>query len=70
MSVILLVDFLPHVPFQQSTMMAERLKQNGVPFVLKPIDNGEHGFGGGDPKQINAAYQTMREFIVKHLEAE
>jgi acetyl esterase/lipase len=58
------------VPFQQSTMMAERLKQNGVPFVLKPIDNGEHGFGGGDPKQINAAYQTMREFIVKHLEAE
>lgn len=58
------------VPYEQSTMMAEQLKQHGVPFLLKPIENGEHGFGGGDPQQIEDAYTTMREFIVKHLETE
>ena len=58
------------VPYEQSAMMAEQLKQHGVPFLLKPIMNGEHGFGGGDAKDIENAYATMREFIVKHLEAE
>lgn len=58
------------VPFVQSTMMAEQLKKHGVPHQLAPIENGEHGFGGGDRKQIDAAYKTMREFIVKHLDGE
>ena len=49
-------------------MMAKQLKQHGVPFLLKPIENGEHGLGGGDPRQIEDAYKIMREFIVKHLE--
>lgn len=56
------------VPFEQSTLMAEQLQKHGVPFILKPIDNGEHGFGGGDERQIRDAYETMRQFIVKHLE--
>jgi acetyl esterase/lipase len=56
------------VPYEESTMMAEQFERQGVPFVLKPIANGEHGFGGGDPQEIQAAYETMREFIVRHLE--
>jgi len=55
------------VPYEESTMMAEQFEKHKVPYVLKTIDNGEHGFGGGDPKQIEDAYKTMREFIVKHL---
>jgi len=55
------------VPFEESKMMAEQFEKHGVEYLLKPIDNGEHGFDGGDPKQIEAAYATMDEFIVKHL---
>jgi len=58
------------VPYEQSEMMAEQLKQHGVPFLLKPVKNGEHGFVGGNPKEIEDAYNTMREFIVKYLESE
>ncbi len=58
------------VPYEQSTMMAAQFEKRGVPFLLKPIKNGEHGFGGGDPQQIENAYQTMRAFIVRHLDAE
>ena len=55
------------VPYEESTMIAEQLDQHGVPFLLKPIENGEHGLGGGDPRQIEDAYKTMWEFIVKYL---
>ncbi|MGD9854886.1 MAG: alpha/beta hydrolase [Planctomycetaceae bacterium] len=55
------------VPYEESTMMAEQLEKHGVPFLLKPIENGEHGFGGGDEQQIKEAYQTMHTFIVEHL---
>ena len=35
---------------------------------LRPVqNNGEHGFDGGDQQQIDDAYKTMREFIIKHL---
>ncbi|MBX3438142.1 MAG: alpha/beta hydrolase [Planctomycetaceae bacterium] len=56
------------VPYEESTMMVDEFRKHGVPHILKPIDNGEHGFGGGDPEQIEQAFQTMREFIIKHLE--
>ena len=39
------------VPYEESTMMAEQLKRHGVPFLLKSIENGEHGFGGGVLRQ-------------------
>ena len=55
------------VPFEQSTLMVEQFKQHGVPFIFKPIENGEHGLGGGDPRQIEDAWKTLREFVVKHL---
>lgn len=49
--------------------MAEQFKRHGVPHILIPIDNGEHCFDGGDPAQIEDAYNTMREFMLKYLEA-
>ena len=57
------------VPYEQSTMMAAQFKQHGVSHILKTIENGEHGFGGGNAQQIEDAYKAMREFIVRHLES-
>lgn len=57
------------VPFEESLKMAEQFKRHGVPYILRPIDKGEHGFTGGDPAQIEDAYNTMREFMLKYLEA-
>lgn len=58
------------VPFQQSQMMAKELKRHQVPHRLIAIKNGEHGFGGGDRKQIDRAYAQMKAFLVKHLSAD
>lgn len=55
------------VPFEESKMMAEQLKKHGVDHELIAIEDGEHGFGGGDPKKIADAYLKMREFLVKQL---
>jgi acetyl esterase/lipase len=55
------------VPYEQSELMAKKFKQKGVPFTLIPIENGEHGFEGGDPQKIRDAYKAMREFIKEHL---
>ena len=57
------------VPFEQSVMMVEQFKRYGVPHALKAVENGEHGLGGGDPKQIDEAYAAVEEFIVRHLES-
>jgi len=56
------------VPFEESTAMAGQLEMHKVPHRLVPIEGGEHGLSGGDPREIEAAYQTMREFIVQHLD--
>ena len=56
------------VPYEQSKMMAEQMRQHAVSHTLKTIDNGEHGLVGGNPQQIEDAYETMRTFIVQHLE--
>ncbi len=57
------------VPFEESLNMSEQLKKHGVPYILRPVDKGGHGFGGGDPAQIEDAYSTMREFMLRYLEA-
>jgi acetyl esterase/lipase len=58
------------VPYEQSELMAKKFKQKGVPFTLIPIDQGEHGFEGGDPQKIEEAYKAMEEFIKEHLNSE
>jgi len=56
------------VSFEESVQMSEQFKEHGVPYIFLPIDNGGHGFGGGDPAQIEDAFHTMREFMLKYLE--
>lgn len=56
------------VPFEESVKMSEQFETHGVPYILRPIDKGEHGFDGGDPAQIEEAYRTMREFIARYLD--
>lgn len=55
------------VPHEQSAMMAEQFKQHRVPHLLLSIPGGEHGLGGGDPKQIDAAYAKAFAFVDKRL---
>ena len=55
------------VPYEQSAMMDEQFKQHDVPHLFISIPNGEHGLGGGDPKQIDAAYAKAFAFVDEHL---
>ncbi len=51
------------VPYEQSLMMSGQLKSQGVEHKLITIPDAEHGLGGGDPKQIDAAYESVLSFI-------
>lgn len=55
------------VPYEQSVLMAEQLKQHKVPHGLISIPNGEHGLRGGDPKLIDAAYTRAFAFVDERL---
>ena len=55
------------VPYEQSVMMAERLKAHGVEHELVTIPGGEHGLGCGDPQVIDAAYESALAFIERHM---
>jgi acetyl esterase/lipase len=55
------------VPFEQSAMMAQELARNEVPHRLVRIAGGEHGLAGGDPAEIDAAYQTALSFVGHHM---
>jgi len=56
------------VPHEESANMATEFSRNGVPFILKSIEKGGHGFGGGNQEQIDDAYRTMDAFIARYLE--
>ena len=56
------------VPFEESVKMSAQFQTHGVPYILRPIDKGEHGFDGGDPAQIEDAFRTMREFLTRYLD--
>ena len=56
------------VPHELSAMMARQFREHGVSHHLLSIPGGEHGLGGGDPKQIDAAYRRAFEFLKEHLE--
>ncbi|TWU13397.1 Carboxylesterase NlhH [Symmachiella macrocystis] len=56
------------VPYEQSVLMAEQLKQHGVEYQLVTIPGGEHGLGGGDPKIIDAAYKSAGAFVDRYLQ--
>ena len=56
------------VPFQQSVMMAEQLKKHGVDHLLLAVENGEHGLGGADRAEIEAANRRAFAFVKERLE--
>lgn len=55
------------VPYAESAMFAERLKDRGISHSLVTVEKGEHGLGGAEPAKVKAAFKTMREFIAAHL---
>ena len=55
------------VPYEQSVMMAEQFKKHGVDHELISIAGGEHGLGGGDPHNIDRAYQRSFEFVDRRM---
>lgn len=55
------------VPFEQSILMQQQFLKHGVEHELVPIKNGEHGLSGGDPKQIDTAFQSVLVFVKKHM---
>ena len=58
------------VPYEQSVMMAEQFESKGVEHQLISIEGGEHGLGGGDPKEIDAAYEAAIAFINHYMGGE
>ena len=57
-----------NVPFEQSVMMAEELKKQGVPFQFHKIAKAEHGLSGGDHAEIEEAERKAFEFVKLYLE--
>ncbi len=55
------------VPHEQSMMMADEFRKHGVEHQLISIRDGEHGLAGGNPKQIDAAYEAAFQFLERHL---
>ena len=55
------------VPYNQSVLMADALEKASVPHHLHTINKGEHGLGGGDPKQIRTAYDAIVPFLHSHI---
>ena len=51
------------VPHEQSVMMVDEFKKHGVDHELISILDGEHGLGGGDPNEINSAYERAFQFV-------
>ena len=56
------------VPYEQSLLMAEQFKRQGVLHELVTIEGGEHGLHGGDPRRIDDAYASALAFVQRHLE--
>ena len=56
------------VPFVQSEMMVAEFEKHEVKHLFLPIEGGEHGLGGGDQNEINAAYQKAFAFLKARLE--
>lgn len=58
------------VPDYESVNMDAELKKQRIEHKLIILANGEHGFGGADPKAIDDAYDQAFKFLRKKLEME
>jgi len=55
------------VPYEQSVMMGDELREHGVDHELIAIPGGEHGLAGGDPGLVSAAHQSALAFLERHM---
>jgi dipeptidyl aminopeptidase/acylaminoacyl peptidase len=58
------------VPYELSVMMADQFKKFNVDHELITITGGEHGLRGGDPNEIDHAYEKAFQFIHKRMAKE
>jgi dipeptidyl aminopeptidase/acylaminoacyl peptidase len=54
------------VPYEQSVMMAEKLRQAAAPHELITIDGGEHGPSGSEDRRFDQAYDAALAFVIRH----
>ncbi len=55
------------VPYEQSVLMADQFRTFGVDHALITIAGGEHGLAGGDPKEIDRAYEQAFRFVHQRM---
>jgi acetyl esterase/lipase len=55
------------VPYEQSVLMAEALRNQNVECELVTIPGAEHGLYGGDESLIEAAYDSALAFLMRHM---
>ena len=55
------------VPYAQSTMMADRFEEQGVPFQLYTVEGAEHGLAGSDPVERERANEAAFRFVENHI---
>jgi acetyl esterase/lipase len=56
------------VPHEQSEMMSQELDEHKVPHLFLSVRNAEHGLGGADPADVEAAYSKAFAFVDEHLQ--
>ena len=58
------------VPYEQSVLMASKLKSAGIEHELITIENGPHGFDhnpeSADTPEVQAAFERVIEFLKSH----
>jgi acetyl esterase/lipase len=55
------------VPYQQSVMMAERLREAGVAHDFITIRGGDHGFDAEDSPAVSEAFRSVLGFLGQHV---
>ncbi len=55
------------VPYEQSVLMADQFRKFGVDHTLVTIAGGEHGLAGGDPREIERAYEQAFRFVHQRM---
>lgn len=55
------------VPYEQSVLMADQFRKFGVDHAFLTIAGGEHGLAGGDPQEIDQAYEQVFRFVHQRM---
>jgi acetyl esterase/lipase len=55
------------VPYEQSVLMADQFRRSGVDHAFITIPGAEHGLSGGDPQEVERAYQQAFRFVHQRM---